>query len=89
MPAAGLLEADSRDTVLGLRASGLAIDDGSGGSGWRDAVGGKAAGLPFSMDESTESRNYKQVLDTRLAISAKEHAYTHIVDQRPKKTLSK
>lgn len=89
MPAAGLLEEDSRDTVLGLRASDLAIDDGSGGSGWRDAVGGKAAGLPFSMDESTESRNYKQVLDIRLAISAKNMLTLILSTKVPKKTLSK
>lgn len=47
----------SRDGVLGLRTSDLAVEDETGGSGRRDVAGGIADGLPVSMDVSTESRN--------------------------------
>lgn len=50
-------EETSRDGVLGLRTSDLAVEDETGGSGRRDVAGGIADGLPVSMDVSTESRN--------------------------------
>jgi hypothetical protein len=65
----------SRDMVLGLRASDLALEEDIGAD-WAVVTWGMGVGLPVSMDERTESRNYRKSQQTSPIRQAR-CSYTH------------
>ena len=74
---------ESRDAVLGLRTSDLAVEEDTGGAGEREVEGGIADGFPVSIDDSTESRNCQTLVREsmgKVEVGKDEcsHSYRHL-----------